>query len=340
MDQWTRNINTEGFRENSSWAIWFQQRHSGCWINSLKLPWEPHWCCLSEDGLLLELFLPSNLWSSGLFSIPCPLIWTCPKCYTATPGKVQHHSQSPIKAESHPVHCFALLWGQTPISAMTHVRETVHLAKCLNPSIVVLLLCLPRDTGTLSVRRIYLSVQKLPLLNCVNSLEDFNSGKCLSTQERWVPVEGAFFPKIVTTLIDLHSQTYIYQDIPIMWDGKVTFLQKNLLSLLNGENRLCSTRANASPAGSWNSAATATTFRTEVLWTGSTLSVWKAVPSSVSTILTSRASSTFWSMESTLNSSAGMLIMITWAHADQSRWWVYVCVWRRPLGQRNIQLVK
>lgn len=75
-----------------------------------------------------------------------------------SPNSVQHHSQSPIKAKSLSLFCFAV-YSQSPISAVVNVRETVHVAKSLNPPLLCFC-CLGLAIPPPSLLAIYIWVSK------------------------------------------------------------------------------------------------------------------------------------------------------------------------------------
>ena len=86
----------------------------------------------------------------------------------------QHHSQSPIKAKSPPLHCFPRQEPKSNISSGTCKRKC-PCGKTSKPPIVALLLRRPRDTTALPVAHIYLGVQNFFLfLYCVTCLEELS----------------------------------------------------------------------------------------------------------------------------------------------------------------------
>lgn len=98
------------------------------------------------------------------------LIWTQPKYYSATPRLSATSLPKPNQSKISP----SIVFGpqsQTPISALAHVRETVHVAKCLNPPLLRFC-CRGLAIPPRSPSAIYIWLSKFfHSLYCVTSLE-------------------------------------------------------------------------------------------------------------------------------------------------------------------------
>lgn len=108
-------------------------------------------CVGCSSALTFSLYLFSLLTSGHNPNITLHPPHPTPSAQSNIPPKAQSKQNLSL-------YCFALQ-SQTPISALAHVRETVHVAKCLNPPLLCLC-CLGLAIPLHSLSAIYIWVSK------------------------------------------------------------------------------------------------------------------------------------------------------------------------------------